>query len=165
MVRCTLDRYSTIDILVNNAGITGPVGPLQDNDISEWIRTIHVNLIGIFLCCRAVLPVMLSHNHGKIINMSGVGGRSLTAYGSSKAALENLTEALSRELESKNIQVNTMAPGSIHTRMWEETLDGAVAVGDTELIEWGQRVISGSEPLSSGRRSWRSFLPVMSPGV
>ena len=143
LVRRTLDRYSTIDILVNNAGITGPVGVLQDNDISEWIRTIEVNLIGVFLCCRAVLPVMLSHNRGKIINLSGVGGRNLTAYGSSKAALEYLTEALSRELEVKNIQVNAMAPGSIHTRMWEETLDAAIAVGDTELIEWGQRVTSG----------------------
>ena len=48
----TLNRFSSIDILVNNAGVPGPVGPLQDNDVSYWIRTIQVNIIGVFLCCR-----------------------------------------------------------------------------------------------------------------
>ena len=143
MVRQTLDRFSTIDILVNNAGIGGPVGALQDNDVSYWIRTIQVNVIGVYLCCRAVLPVMLSHNRGKIINMSGVGGRNVSAYGASKVALVDLAETLSSELEGRNIQVNAMSPGSIHTRMWEETRDDAAAVGDTELFEWGQRVTSG----------------------
>ena len=143
MVRQTLDRFSTIDILVNNSGVTGPLGPLQDNDVAYWIRTIQVNLIGVFLCCRAVLPVMLSNNRGKIINMSGVGGRNLTAYGASKTGLEHLTEALSRELEGRNVQVNAMSPGSIHTRMWEETRDEAGKVGDTELFELGQKVTSG----------------------
>ena len=60
MVRQTLDRYSTIDILVNNAAIVGPVGPLWENDVSSWMQTIQVNLIGTFLCCRAVLPAMNS---------------------------------------------------------------------------------------------------------
>ena len=143
MVRRSLGRYSTIDILVNNSGVAGPVGPLQDNDVAHWVRTIQVNLIGAFLCCRAVLPVMLANNRGKIVNMSGVGGRNTSAYGASKTALENLTEVLSQELEGRNIQVNAMSPGSIHTRMWEETRDGAQAVGDAELFELGQRVTSG----------------------
>ena len=143
MVKSTLARYSTIDILVNNAGITGPVGQLQDNDVSHWIRTIQLNVIGVFLCCRAVLPVMLSRNSGKIINMSGVGGRNMSAYSASKAALVFITDVLATELEGKHIQVNAMSPGSIHTRMWEETRDAAKAVGDTELFELGQRVTSG----------------------
>ena len=143
MVRRSLGRYSTIDILVNNSGVAGPVGPLQDNDVAHWVRTIQVNLIGAFLCCRAVLPVMLANNRGKIVNMSGVGGRNVSAYGASKTALENLTEVLSQELDGRDIQVNAMAPGSIHTRMWEETRDGAEAVGDTELFELGRRVTSG----------------------
>lgn len=147
MVRQTLDRFSTIDILVNNAGIVGPVGALQDNDADSWIRTIQVNLIGTFLCCRAVLPVMLRQNRGKIINLSGSGATSapyhLSAYGSSKAAVIRLTEILSLELEGKNIQVNALGPGSIHTRLWEEIRDAAAAVGDTELYEFGQRVTSG----------------------
>lgn len=71
MVRETLRRFSTVDILVNNAGTTGPIGPLQDNEVSRWIRTIEVNLTGVYLCCWAVLPVMLSRGRGKIINISG----------------------------------------------------------------------------------------------
>ncbi len=143
MVKQTLARFSTIDILVNNAGIVGPVGALQDVDVSYWTRTIQINLIGVYHCCLAVLPVMLSNNRGKIINMSGVGGRNLSAYGASKAAIVDLTETLSKELAGKNIQVNAISPGSIHTRMWEETRDAAKAVGDTELFESGQRVTSG----------------------
>ena len=143
MVRQTLERYSTIDILVNNAGVLGLVGPLQMNDVSNWIRTIHVNLIGVYLCCRAVLPAMLSKDRGKIINLSGGGWRNLSAYSASKAAVVYLTEILSMELKDKNIQVNAMSPGSIHTRMWEETRDDAAALGDTELFESGQRVIGG----------------------
>ena len=143
MVRQTVDRFSTIDILVNNAGVGGPVGGLQDNEVSHWISTIQVNLIGLYLCCRAVLPVMLARNGGKIINMSGTGGRNLSSYGASKAAVVGLTETLSQELEGKNIQVNAISPGSIHTRMWEQTRDAAAAVGDSELYEAGRRVTSG----------------------
>ena len=143
MVRKTLDRYDTIDILVNNAGVAGPVGPLQDNDVSYWIRTIQVNVIGVYLCCRAVLPVMLSHNRGKIINLYGGRGRNLSAYGASKVAVADLSETLSMELEGQNIQVNSLSPGSIHTRMWEETRDEAEAVGDIELFRLGQWVTSG----------------------
>ena len=143
MVGRTLNRFSTIDILVNNAGIAGPVGALQDNDVSHWVQTIQLNVIGVFLCCKAVLPTMLARDRGKIINMSGVGGRLMSSYGASKAALVDITETLYLELEGRNIQVNAMAPGSIHTLMWEETRDAAAAIGDKELLEWGRRVTSG----------------------
>ena len=143
MVRMALERYSRMDILVNNAGVGGPVGPLPENDVSEWVRTIQVNLNGIFLCCRAVIPVILRQNGGKIINMSGFGGRNTSAYGASKIAVECLTETLAIELEGTNVQVNAMRPGSIHTRMWEETIDAAAAIGDTELYEYGLGVTSG----------------------
>lgn len=95
MVRRTVDQYTTIDILVNNAGIHGPVGPLQDVDVSY------------VLCCRAVLPVMLQQNRGKIINLTGgglVSGTAYrTAYHASKAAIIRLTEDLPLELAGKNI--------------------------------------------------------------
>ena len=71
MVQVTLERFSKLDILVNNAGVPGPVGPLWENDVSYWIRTIEVNVTGVFLCCRAALPVMLANNRGKIINVYG----------------------------------------------------------------------------------------------
>ena len=124
MVRQTLERFSTIDILVNNAGVLGPIGPLQDNDVSEFTRTFQVNVFGTFLCCRAVLPVMLQKNRGKIINVTS--GAPFTeaapirwpisgwcyevAYLSSKAAMDSLTELLSYQVADKNIQVNSMIP-------------------------------------------------------
>ena len=145
MVRKTLDRFSTIDILVNNAGVAGPVGALQNNDVPYWIRTIQVSLVGTYLCCRAVLPAMLRQNQGKIINISGAGGRALrhmSAYGSAKAAIERLTETLSLELAGKNVQVNVMGPGAQHTRMVEEILDSAKAFNDTQLIEYSQQALA-----------------------
>ena len=147
LVQQTLEEYSTVDILVNSAGMAGPIGALQDNDVSDWIRTIQVNLIGTYLCCRSVLPIMLKQNRGKIINLSGSGSTSapfhLSAYGSSKAAVIRLTEILSLELAHTNVQVNALGPGSINTRMWEQIRDDAAAVGDTELSEFGERVTRG----------------------
>ena len=147
MVRHTVEQFATIDILVNNAGMAGPVGPLQDNDMTAWIQTIQVNLIGTYLCCRAVLPMMREHNRGKIINLSGAGAtnawRHLSAYGASKVAVTRLTETLALELAGTNIQVNALSPGPIHTQMWEELRDNAQAVGDAQLYAFGQRVTSG----------------------
>ena len=147
MVAQTLDRFSCIDILINNAGIAGPLGALQDNDVSSWIQAIQVNLIGTYLCCRAVVPVMLRQGRGKIINLSGTGGNNarqhLSAYCASKAAVVRLTETLALELEGANIEVNALGPGSIHTRMREEMRDAAAKAGATELYELGRRVTSG----------------------
>ena len=147
MVKRTLDRFTNIDILVNNAGIGGPVGVLQDNDISAWMQTLQVNVIGPYLCCRAVIPAMVRQGGGKIINLAGAGANNgwayLSAYCASKAAVVRLTEVLSIELEEQNIQVNALGPGSIHTRMWEELRDGAADVNATDLHELGQRVTSG----------------------
>jgi NAD(P)-dependent dehydrogenase (short-subunit alcohol dehydrogenase family) len=141
MVQQTVDHYATVDILINNAGIHGPVGPLQDTDISHWIRAVQVNVFGTVLCCRAVLPVMHQQNRGKIINMTG-GGVGLvsgtayrTAYNASKAAIIRLTEDLPLELAGKNIQVNVMGPGSHRTRLVEEMLEGVAAAGVTQRFE------------------------------
>lgn len=143
MVRETLDTYSTIDILVNNAGLGGPVGPLHDNDADQWTQTIMVNVVGVFLCCRAVLPVMLANNGGRVINLFGGRGRNVSAYGASKVAVADITQTLAEELEGTNVQVSALSPGSIHTRMWEQTRDAAQSIGDTELFEYGHRVTSG----------------------
>ncbi len=147
MVRQAVERFGRIDVLVNNAGIVGPIGALEDNDVDAWMRTIEVNLVGTYLCCRSVIPVMAAGGGGRIINLSGSGSTSapyhLSAYGSSKAAIIRLTEILSLELADKNILVNALGPGSIHTRMWEEITDGAQAVGDSELYEFGLQVTGG----------------------
>ncbi len=147
LVRHTMDQFAAIDILVNNAGIAGPIGSLHQSDVTEWMQTIQINLIGTYLCCRAVLPVMLTQNRGKVINLSGAGAtsawRDLSAYGVSKVAVVRLTETLALELEGTNIQVNALGPGSIHTQMWDELRDGAKAAGATQIYELGEQVTSG----------------------
>jgi 3-oxoacyl-[acyl-carrier protein] reductase len=141
MVRRTVDQYATVDILVNNAGVHGPVGPLQENDVSYWMRTFQVNVFGVFLGCRAVLPLMLHQDRGKIINMTG-GGVGLvsgaayrTAYHASKAAIMRLTEDLALELAGTHIQVNVMGPGSHRTSMVEEMWTRVAAAGVSERFE------------------------------
>ena len=147
LIAATVERYSTIDILVNNAGIGGPVGVLQDNDLDAWINTVQINLIGVYLCCRAVVPVMKRQNAGRIVNLSGAGAANawanMSAYCSSKAAVVRLTEVLALELADTKITVNALGPGSVHTRMWDEmTEDAAKACADL-IHEVGLRVTSG----------------------
>ena len=147
LVQKTLGQSQPIDILVNCAGIAGPVGMLQDNDVDSWIDAIQVNLVGTYLGCRAVIPVMINQGRGKIINLAGAGATNawdnMSAYCSSKAAVVRLTEVLSLELAQHDIQVNALGPGSIHTRMWEEMRDDAEAANATHIYQQGKIVTSG----------------------
>ena len=147
LVDATVAQYSRLDILVNNAGISGPIGPLETNDVAAWVDTVTVNLTGIFLCCRAAIPVMLRQEAGKIINLSGAGATNawsnMSAYCSSKAAVVRLTEVLALELEDKGITVNALGPGSVHTSMWDKMTEEAAQAGATLIHETGLRVTSG----------------------
>ena len=147
LIAATVERYSTIDILVNNAGIGGPIGVLQDNDLDAWINTVQINLIGVYLCCRAVVPVMKRQNAGRIVNLSGAGAANawanMSAYCSSKAAVVRLTEVLALELADTKITVNALGPGSVHTRMWDEMTEDAAKAGADLIHEVGLRVTSG----------------------
>lgn len=138
-----LDHYGRIDVLVNNAGNIGPVGRVWDNDPAEWARTIAVHLMGVFYGCHAVIPGMLERGRGRIVNMSGVGGPNSSAYDAAKTGIVNLTENLALELQGTPITVNAISPGSIHTRMWEENRDLALAIGDMATYRRGVQVTSG----------------------
>jgi 2-dehydro-3-deoxy-L-rhamnonate dehydrogenase (NAD+) len=124
-----------VEILVNNAGITGGAADVQDFDIAAWDRTIAVNLRGVFLCCRAALPDMLSGGRGRIVNVASIAGKEgnprLSAYSASKAAVIGFTKSLAKEVAQKNIIVNAISPAVIQTRILDqvpqETIDYMVS--------------------------------------
>lgn len=137
------DRFGPIDVMVNNAGNTGEIGPLWKLDPDRWANVISVHVLGTYYGCRAVIPGMLERGRGRIVNMSGVGGPNDTSYDAAKTAIVNMTENLSVELAGTGVTVNAISPGSIHTRMWEEVRDMALAAGDLEMYDRGVQVTSG----------------------
>lgn len=125
-IKKVLGVFGKIDILVNNAGISpkrqGMKVPVVEMDPAEWERVIAVNLGGVFLCSRAVLPGMIERKYGKIINMSSVaaktGGFAGGAhYASSKAGILALTKAIALEVARYGINVNAVMPSRIKTEM------------------------------------------------
>lgn len=142
LVEATLTTYGQIDILVNAAGVYGPIGPMWEVDVDEWLRAVQINLFGTFLCCHAVVPHMITRRQGKIINFSGGGATSplprFTAYGVSKTANVRLTETLAEEVKEFNIQVNAIAPGAVDTRLQDQVLAAGERAGD--LLDRIQRL-------------------------
>ena len=121
-----IDKFSKIDILINNAGITKDnlVLRLSEND---WDKVLSVNLRGAFLCSKLCAKYMVKQRRGKIINISSiigiVGNAGQANYSASKAGLIGLTKSFARELGSRNICVNAIAPGYIQTKMTQKLPD------------------------------------------
>ena len=124
-------RGTSIDVLVNNAGVGGGE-PVEGSDESAWRRIIDTNVVGTYLVCRAVLPLVVEG--GRIINLSSVLGRfgvpGYTAYCASKHAIIGFTRALALELTARSITVNAISPGWVDTDMAVEGMTlGADAMG------------------------------------
>ena len=120
MVDRTINDFGRVDILINNAGIT------RDNLImriseDDWDLVLNVNLKGVFNCSKAVIRSMMKHRYGRIVNISSVSGLAgqagQTNYSASKAGLIGFTKALAREVASRQITVNAVAPGFIPTAL------------------------------------------------
>jgi len=115
-----IDKHGKIDILINNAGITRDSILLRLKE-EDWDRVISVNLKSVFNCSKAVLKYMVKQRRGKIVNISSVialmGNPGQTNYGSSKAAIIGFTRSLAKEVASRQITVNAVAPGYIRTAM------------------------------------------------
>ena len=147
-------RFPKIDILLNNAGIQGPMGSVEEVDWAQWVTTIQVNLLGVVAACRAVIPGMKARGYGKIINISGGGATNpmpgMTAYAASKAANVRFTETLALELKSFGIDVNSVAPGALATRMLTEVLAaGPQKVGAAYYKKVQGFVASGAMPMAA----------------
>jgi len=114
-------------VLVNDAGVSGPREnvPIWEEDSADWWRVFEVNVLGTYLCCRAVLPAMVERGSGRIINVGsgaaylpvGPGAVAGIAYGPSKAALYRFGEMLAAQLAGKGIAVFTISPGLVRTAM------------------------------------------------
>ena len=120
----TVRRSQRIDALVNSAGITGPNTKLWDYPVDAWRQVIEVNLTGLFLCCREVVPVMRAANYGRIVNIASVAGKdgnpNASAYSASKAAVIALTKSLGKELADTGVRVNCVTPAAVKTAIFDQ---------------------------------------------
>lgn len=118
LVKSVIERWGRVDILVNNAGITRDRLLLRMTS-DDWDRVLEVNLRGAFLCTKYVMPHLIRRRQGRVVNISsvvGIGGNPGQAnYAASKAGLIGFTKAVAREVASRNITVNALAPGFIDT--------------------------------------------------
>ena len=119
------------DILVNNAGITGPNHPLDQYPIDEWRRVIEIDLMGVFYCCRAVVPAMRRRNRGRIVNIASIAGKegnpNASAYSAAKAGVIGLTKSLGKELAETGIRVNAVAPAAAKTDIFAQMTEAQIA--------------------------------------
>jgi NAD(P)-dependent dehydrogenase (short-subunit alcohol dehydrogenase family) len=148
-------ELGSIQILVNNAGVYGPKGPSERVDWTEWKRAIEINLYGVVLPTRAIVPHLKQQGRGKIINLSGGGATQplpmISAYAASKAAVVRLTETLAEELRPHHIDVNAVAPGALNTRLLEEVLNaGSALVGESFFKKALKQRDTGGTPLELG---------------
>jgi 3-oxoacyl-[acyl-carrier protein] reductase len=118
-----VQEFGRIDVLVNNAGIAIS-RPFLEKSVEDWVKTLEVNLIGVFLCSQAAAKYMLKQKSGKIVNISSIRGidhcgrEGIMDYSASKTAVISLTKTMAKEL-APHINVNTVAPGHTKTEMTE----------------------------------------------
>ena len=139
----TISRFGRIDILVNNAGISSTTRPLETIADDEWSKVIDVNLKGVFLFMRAVLPHMKKQKSGKIVNVSSSAGRSVSTfcgahYTASKAGVLGLSRHAALEAAPFNINVNAVAPGTIDTPMLREDASEELIAEEARNIPLGR---------------------------
>ena len=147
LIKTVLDRSGRLDVLVNNAGITRD-GLLMRMKTSDWQSVIDLNLSGVFLCTRAVARPMLKQKSGRIINITSVvglmGNAGQANYAAAKAGVIGLTRSTAKELASRGITVNAVAPGFIATDMTKD-LDAGSILKDIPLGTFGtQEQVAGA---------------------
>jgi NAD(P)-dependent dehydrogenase (short-subunit alcohol dehydrogenase family) len=123
-VQATRAHSAKVDALVNSAGITGPNTKVWDYPVDAWRQVMDVNLTGLFLCCRAIVPLMREKNYGRIVNIASVAGKdgnpNASAYSASKAAVIALTKSLGKELADTGVRVNCVTPAAVKTAIFDQ---------------------------------------------
>jgi 2-dehydro-3-deoxy-L-rhamnonate dehydrogenase (NAD+) len=124
-------RLGAVDILVANAGITGPNAAVEDYPVEDWRRVIEIDLTGVFLCCRAVVPGMRARNYGRIVNIASIAGKegnpNAAAYSAAKAGVIGFTKSLGKELAATGVRVNCVTPAAAKTAIFEQMTEAQIA--------------------------------------
>ena len=122
--KATIDHMGAIDILVNNAGIAGPNKKNWEYTFEEWNEVLAIDLTGVFLCCRAVVPLMIERGYGRIINIASIAGKegnpNAGAYSAAKAGVIGFTKSLGKELAEMGVIVNCVTPAAIETDIFKQ---------------------------------------------
>lgn len=129
-VDSVLERQGRIHVLVCNAGIAGKALPAWEQADQDWQAVIDINLSGVFYCCRAVLPTMLEHGYGRIVNIASLAGKegnpNMVAYSASKAGVIALSKSIAKETALKDICVNAISPTVIRTPILDQITEEQV---------------------------------------
>ena len=117
-------EFGRIDILVSNAGIAGPNATLWDYRVEDWEEVVSVDLLGVYHCCRAIVPRMMERDYGRIVNVSSVAGKegnpNASAYSAAKAGVIALTKSLGKELADTGIRCNCITPAAVATDIFDQ---------------------------------------------
>ena len=155
LASAAFDAFPQIHILVNNAGVYGPKGRIEEIDWEEWVQAIEINLLGSILTARAFLPHFRSHRYGKIIQLSGGGATAplpfISAYAASKAGIVRFMETLAEEVKDDGVDINSIAPGALNTRLLDEVLEaGMDKVGRSFYERALKQKEEGGVPMEKG---------------
>jgi NAD(P)-dependent dehydrogenase (short-subunit alcohol dehydrogenase family) len=127
-VRAAIEKFGTIDVFHNNAGVEGDIAPITKYSLETFRRVIDVNVVGVFLGLKHVLPVMLKQNRGSIINTASIAGLigspEIAVYSASKHAVIGLTKSAAQECAATGVRVNCVCPGLIDSRMLSAIIEG-----------------------------------------
>jgi len=127
-VRAAIDKFGSIDVFYNNAGVEGDIAPITKYSLETFRRVLDVNVVGVFLGMKHVLPVMLKQGRGSIINTASIAGLigspDIAVYSASKHAVIGLTKSAALECSGTAVRVNCVCPGLIDSRMLSAIIDG-----------------------------------------